>query len=78
MSAHFNQIRFLGVVKFLKINKKVYFFFKKMRISPLHSSAILLLYMHNLVVIVKGKYPFPYRTRKSSPYAPMILLKAGK
>ena len=31
----------------------------------------------SLVIIAKGQYPIPYRTRKSSPSAPMVLcLKA--
>ena len=31
----------------------------------------------SLVIIAKGQYPIPFRTRKSSPSAPMILcLKA--
>ena len=30
------------------------------------------------VAIVEGQYPFPSRTRKSSPLTPMILLFSGK
>ena len=31
----------------------------------------------SLVIIAKGQYPIPFRTRKSSPSAPMVLcLKA--
>ena len=33
----------------------------------------------SLVIIAKGQYPIPFRTRKSSPSAPMVLcLKAWK
>ena len=33
----------------------------------------------SLVIIAKGKYPIPFRTRKLSPSAPMVLcLKAWK
>ena len=27
----------------------------------------------SLVIIAKGQYPIPFRTRKSSPSAPMVL-----
>ena len=34
---------------------------------------------HCLVIIAKGQYPIPFRTRKSSPSAPMVLcLKTWK
>ena len=35
------------------------------------------IYPIGLVIIARGKYPIPFRTRKSSPSAPMVLcLKA--
>ena len=40
---------------------------------------LLKLYIPCLVIIAKGQYPIPFRTRKSSPSAPMVLcLKTRK
>ena len=51
---------------------KIATIFYKRAISPIYFNSNNNI-KHCLVIIAKGLYPIPFRTRKSSPSAPMVL-----